>query len=176
MDGQGSTAKDQNLSILQAQIPLPEQLSKTELLPGLGHSRRSEWLVCFWYLEWVTLTLQPFAVLKQMDHMPSKNIHIYNVHIYYKVSLWLQCFMSLRIWGLGWMFSSLNSLCASIYLFIYFLFCFVFRDRVSLYSPGCPGTHFVDQTGLELRNPPASASWVLGLKACATMQGSTLCF
>jgi hypothetical protein len=49
-----------------------------------------------------------------------------------------------------------------------FLFCFVFRDRVSLYSPGCPGTHFVDQAGLKLRNPPASASRVLGLKACAT--------
>ena len=44
----------------------------------------------------------------------------------------------------------------------------VFRDRVSLYSLGCPGTHFVDQAGLELRNPPASASRVLGLKACAT--------
>jgi hypothetical protein len=39
---------------------------------------------------------------------------------------------------------------------------------VSLYSPGCPGTHSVDQAGLELRNPPASASQVLGLKACAT--------
>jgi hypothetical protein len=44
----------------------------------------------------------------------------------------------------------------------------VFRDRVSLYSLGCPGTHFVDQAGLELRNPPVSASQVLGLKACAT--------
>jgi hypothetical protein len=44
----------------------------------------------------------------------------------------------------------------------------VFRDRVSLYSPGCPGTHFVDQAGLEFRNPPASASQVLGLKVCAT--------
>jgi hypothetical protein len=55
-----------------------------------------------------------------------------------------------------------------------FLFCFVFcffRDRVSLYSPGCPGTHFVDQAGLELRNLPASASRVLGLKACATTPG-----
>jgi hypothetical protein len=31
-------------------------------------------------------------------------------------------------------------------------------DRVSLCSPGCPGTHSVDQAGLELRNPPASAS------------------
>jgi hypothetical protein len=52
-----------------------------------------------------------------------------------------------------------------------FVFVFVFRDRVSLCSPGCPGTHFVDQTGLELRNPPASASRVLGLKACATTPG-----
>jgi hypothetical protein len=53
------------------------------------------------------------------------------------------------------------------------LFCFVFwlfRDRVSLCSSGCPGTHFVDQAGLKLRNPPASASRVLGLKACATLQ------
>jgi hypothetical protein len=39
----------------------------------------------------------------------------------------------------------------SIYLSIY-LFILVFRDRVSLYSSGCPGTHFVDQAGLELRN------------------------
>ncbi|GAB1293654.1 Interleukin-34 [Apodemus speciosus] len=37
-------------------------------------------------------------------------------------------------------------------------------NRVSLCSPGCPGTHFVDQTGRELRNLPASASRVLGLK------------
>jgi hypothetical protein len=47
----------------------------------------------------------------------------------------------------------------------------VFRDRVSLYSPGCPGTHSVDQAGLELRNLPASASRVLGLKVYATMPG-----
>jgi hypothetical protein len=52
-----------------------------------------------------------------------------------------------------------------------FLFLSVFRDRVSLCSPGCPGTHFVGQAGLELRNPPASASRVLGLKACTTMPG-----
>jgi hypothetical protein len=43
--------------------------------------------------------------------------------------------------------------------FVLFLF---FRDRISLYSPGCPGTHSVDQAGLELRNLPASASRVLG--------------
>jgi hypothetical protein len=45
-----------------------------------------------------------------------------------------------------------------------FCFCF-FQDRVSLCSPGCPGTNSVDQAGLELRNLPASASQVLGLKA-----------
>ena len=45
---------------------------------------------------------------------------------------------------------------------------FFFRDRVFLYRPGCPGTHSVDQAGLELRNPSASASEVPGLKACAT--------
>jgi hypothetical protein len=43
----------------------------------------------------------------------------------------------------------------------------LFGDRVSLDSPGCPGTHSVNQAGLELRNPPASASQVLGLKVCA---------
>jgi hypothetical protein len=47
-------------------------------------------------------------------------------------------------------------------------------DRVSLYSPGFPGTHFVDQADLELRNPPASASGVLGLKACGTTPGCIL--
>jgi hypothetical protein len=38
------------------------------------------------------------------------------------------------------------------------VFVFIFPDRVSLYSPGGPGTHSVDQAGLELRNPPVSAS------------------
>jgi hypothetical protein len=42
---------------------------------------------------------------------------------------------------------------------LFFLFWGVgFGDRVSLYRPGCPGTHSVDQAGLELRNPPASTS------------------
>jgi hypothetical protein len=50
-----------------------------------------------------------------------------------------------------------------------FVCLFVFLRQVSLCSPGCPGTHFVEQAGLKLRVPPASASQVLGLKACATM-------
>lgn len=42
---------------------------------------------------------------------------------------------------------------------------FFFQDRVSLCaSPSCPRTCFVDQFGLRFRDPPASASWVLGLK------------
>jgi hypothetical protein len=54
------------------------------------------------------------------------------------------------------------------FVFVFLFFCFFFLDRVSLCGPGCPGTHFVDQAGLELRNPPASASQVLGLKVCIT--------
>jgi hypothetical protein len=56
----------------------------------------------------------------------------------------------------------------SFFLLLFSFFLLVFRDRVSLCRPGCPGTHFVDQAGLKLRNSPASASRVLGLKACAT--------
>jgi hypothetical protein len=73
--------------------------------------------------------------------------------------------------------TTLTVLSAFVFLFFpfLFLFWFFFRDRVSLCSPGCPGTHFVDQAGLELRNPPASASRVLGLKAlCYPSQGSLM--
>ena len=31
---------------------------------------------------------------------------------------------------------------------VLFVCVFVFVARVSLYNPGCPGTHFVDQAGL----------------------------
>jgi hypothetical protein len=62
---------------------------------------------------------------------------------------------------------------ALFFFFFFLVLVLVFRDRVSLlYSSGCPGTHFVDKAGLELRNPPASASRVLGLKACTTTPGS----
>ena len=54
------------------------------------------------------------------------------------------------------------------FLFPFFFFLLFFLDRVSLYSPGCPGTHSVDQAVLKLRNLPASASQVLELKACTT--------
>jgi hypothetical protein len=57
--------------------------------------------------------------------------------------------------------------CHSIPLSDIFFF-FGFLRQCSLYSPGYPGTHSVDQAGLELRNPLASVSPVLGLKVCAT--------
>jgi hypothetical protein len=73
-------------------------------------------------------------------------------------------------------YSPRNTLFISVCLFVWFglvwfglvWFGLVLRDRVSLYSPGYPGTHSVDQAGLKLRNPPSSVSEVLGLQACAT--------
>jgi hypothetical protein len=63
------------------------------------------------------------------------------------------------------------------FMFCSFLFFWlVFRDRVSQCSPGCPGTHSVDQASLKFRNPPASASQVLGLKAFATTPGIYVLF
>jgi hypothetical protein len=53
-------------------------------------------------------------------------------------------------------------------LFVCLFVCLFVWVRVSLCISGCPGSHSVDQAGLELRNPPASASQVLGLKVCAT--------
>jgi hypothetical protein len=56
------------------------------------------------------------------------------------------------------------------------MFCFVFKDRVSLYSASCTETYSIDQAGPELRNPPTSASQVLGLKVHSTMHSSLYIF
>ena len=48
------------------------------------------------------------------------------------------------------------------------IFFFFFSRQGFSFSSGCPRTHSVDQAGLKLRNLPASASQVLGLKVCAT--------
>jgi hypothetical protein len=63
---------------------------------------------------------------------------------------------SLAVSNDGLEFHDIASALSTLFLFLFGLFCF--RDRVSLCSPGCPGTHFVEQAGLKLRNPPASAS------------------
>jgi hypothetical protein len=60
---------------------------------------------------------------------------------------------------------------SALFCFSFFLFFVFFQDRVSLCSLGCPGTHSVDQAGLELRNPPVSAFQVLGLNVCTTTAG-----
>jgi hypothetical protein len=64
--------------------------------------------------------------------------------------------------------SGLHKIQNSVAIFFVCLFVclFVFRDRVSLCCSGCSGTHSVDQAGLRLRDPPAFASQVLGLKVC----------
>jgi hypothetical protein len=57
-----------------------------------------------------------------------------------------------QMWMLGAKLrSSIRAARAFFYLgFFSSLLFFIFRDRVSLCSPGCPGTHSVDQAGLEL--------------------------
>ena len=49
------------------------------------------------------------------------------------------------------------------------------RQGFSVHT-GSPGTHSVYPAGLKLRNLPASASQVLGLKECATMTPFLSCF
>jgi hypothetical protein len=63
-----------------------------------------------------------------------------------------------------------------LFCFVLFCFVFVFWHRGSLCSPDCPGTHSVDQAGLELRNPPASASQILGLKGVPPLPGVAFTF
>jgi hypothetical protein len=69
----------------------------------------------------------------------------------------------------------INNALVKFFVFLFFVVVVVLllllQDRAFLCSLGCPGTYFVDQAGLELKNPPASASQVLGLKACTTTPG-----
>ena len=72
--------------------------------------------------------------------------------------------------------SALFSLPVNLLSLAFCFCCCCFGDKVSLYSPGYPGIHSVDQAGVELRNLPASASRVLGLKACTTTARLILIF
>jgi hypothetical protein len=55
------------------------------------------------------------------------------------------------------------------------LFVCLFFETGFLRAPHCPGTHSVDQAGLELRNLSTSSSQVLGLKVCTTTP-AVFCF
>jgi hypothetical protein len=57
---------------------------------------------------------------------------------------------------------------------LYFILFIYFFETGFLCSPGCPGTHFVDQAILKFKNLPASVSKVLGLKACTKMPSITI--
>jgi hypothetical protein len=61
--------------------------------------------------------------------------------------------------------------------FFCFWFCFCFFETGFLcIALAVLELTLVDQAGLELRNPPASASRVLGLKVCATTTQLTVLF
>ena len=61
-----------------------------------------------------------------------------------------------------------GELCFVFYCF-WFVCLFVCLFEIDfLCSPSCPRTHSIHQAGLKLRDWPASASQVLGLKACGT--------
>jgi hypothetical protein len=55
-----------------------------------------------------------------------------------------------------WLLSSWSLDLLGFVLFVLFCFVLFSQDRVYLCSPGCPGTHSVDQAVLELRDLPAS--------------------
>ena len=69
---------------------------------------------------------------------------------------------------------ALNLLSKSTPVMNFFL---LFCDRVSLPSPGCPGTHHIDQAGSHATGvalSPAPVSQVLGLKVGTTIPGSPI--
>jgi hypothetical protein len=75
---------------------------------------------------------------------------------YCQISQWASVYMFPEF-SIPWCFG------AHCLFFFFFFFFFFFLDKVSLCCPGCHRTHSVDQAGLELRNPPASASRVLSM-------------
>jgi hypothetical protein len=52
----------------------------------------------------------------------------------------------------------------NVFCFLGFFFFLVFRDRVSLCSPGCPGAHFVDQAGLKTQKSACLCLLSAGIK------------
>ena len=116
-------------------------------------------------------------------------VHIYDVFVmpvFIKAEASLRCNNTFkkenhkteREYVVVFLFFCVLCVCVLFFVFVCLFVCFLicvyglifgfFRDRNSLYAPGCPGTHSVDHAGLVLRNLPTSASQVLGLKLCTT--------
>jgi hypothetical protein len=102
-------------------------------------------------------------ISQEKDHLQTRgNFQVGSIRLKHRISKWVRIF-----------FIPIFCYCC---LFVCLDLFFVFSRHISLYNPGWPGTHSVDQAGLELRNPPASASQVLGLKAGATTARPILVF
>jgi hypothetical protein len=96
--------------------------------------------VCFGIVEVETVTFgcRNYSLQRKLVHF--NGVICYQRNLLGCLFCFIICFVLVFVW------------------FCFVSFCF---DRVSLCGSGCPGTHFVDQAGLKLRNPPASASQVL---------------
>jgi hypothetical protein len=100
-----------------------------------------------------------FNTLTQLEQVQSIQLK-YNIKYYGRKShfcCWVFGFFFYLYYGRKHILLLLLVFLLLLFCSVLFLFLF-FQDRVSLCSPGCPGTHSVDQAGLELRNLPASAS------------------
>jgi hypothetical protein len=137
-----------------------------------------------WRIVLMCLWTMLARILLSILHQYSKMILVWN-----SLSLWVFVrFRYRHIVASSKEFGNVPSVSVSFFLSVYCLFVFVlfclffcfvflvFRDRVSLCMPGCPGTYSVNQAGLELRNPPACACQLIGLKAWATTAWQSLLF
>jgi hypothetical protein len=101
--------------------------------------------------------------VETLDHI---YVYIYIIYIYMHTYIYKHTHTCIH-----------THICVCIYIYVIYYIYIVFWDRVSqCNSPGCSGTHFVDQAGLKLRNPPASASPVLGLRRAPPVPGYKLDF
>lgn len=78
----------------------------------------------------------------------------------------------LQLFLCSWSFKNFYNFLAFIIVPGSYLFIYLFIEKVSLCSPDCPGTCSVDWADLELRDLPAVASQVLGIKGVCPMASS----
>jgi hypothetical protein len=110
----------------------------------------------------LTLTVVLICISQMIKDIYQLFMGLVGIHF---VCMCMMCVLDFRLWVVWWCCFCLVWFGLVWFGLVWFGLVWFFRDRVSLCSPACPGTHFVDQAGLKLRNPPASASPVLELKA-----------